>query len=315
MPERFFTIDCETHLWDLRDLRPKLKEADEFLKSLERRAKIITGKDVDLTYVTVDDLLKMMDEAGIDVAVCLALGFKRTFRRMWVPNELVAEAMRRAPNRIIGFGYVNPLEGEAALLELEHIALELGLKGLKLYPLEGFYPNDERVVFPVYEKCVELGIRNIAFHMGRAAMPNLRLRYAHPIYLDDVAECFPELNIICFHAAYPWVDDLIAVAGRNRNIMIAFSYVCAPITWAPYWVLEMLGKVLRELGSDRVCWGSDWPTYANVKEQLEALRSMRMPEELQKKYGFPELTDDVKRKFFGENLAKILGVEVKKRVP
>ena len=40
--ERFFTIDCETHIWDLRDLRPKLKEVDDFLKSLEKRAKIIT---------------------------------------------------------------------------------------------------------------------------------------------------------------------------------------------------------------------------------------------------------------------------------
>lgn len=39
-----------------------------------------------------------------------------------------------------------------------------------------------------------------------------------------------------------------------------------------------------------------------------------MPEDLQKKYGYPELTDEIKRKFFGENLARILGIEVKKRI-
>ncbi len=44
-----------------------------------------------------------------------------------------------------------------------------------------------------------------------------------PRYIDFVARDFPELKIVISHGGYPWVNEAIIVAQRNRNVYIELS--------------------------------------------------------------------------------------------
>ena len=53
----------------------------------------------------------------------------------------------------------------------------------------------------------------VMIHMGiKPPADGTRLKYCHPMYIDDIVVDFPELTLIIAHAGYPWVEDLIAVS-------------------------------------------------------------------------------------------------------
>ncbi len=81
---------------------------------------------------TIDELAA--DYEAIDVmAVLLAWDAETATGRPRVPNEVVAKACREHPKTFVGFGSVDPLKGDIAVGELDHIA-SLRLKGVKLHP-------------------------------------------------------------------------------------------------------------------------------------------------------------------------------------
>jgi uncharacterized protein len=69
-----------------------------------------------------------------------------------------------------------------------------------------------------------------------------------------------------------------------------------------------MGTLVKGLGADHVVWGTDAVWTGSPQWQIEALRRLEIPEEMQKKYGFPALgpaDGPVKRAIFGENNARL----------
>jgi predicted TIM-barrel fold metal-dependent hydrolase len=111
--------------------------------------------------------LEAMDEAGVDKLVVLGkdYGFSGDRRNDNLADEDTAAFVRAYPNRFIGFTAVHPDREVAVNVErIERAVSELGLRGVKLNPASGFYPNDRRL-YPIYEKISELGIP-VVVHMG-----------------------------------------------------------------------------------------------------------------------------------------------------
>ena len=70
----------------------------------------------------------------------------------------------------------------------------------------------------------------------------------------------------------------------------------------------MLGQLIQGLGSDHVVWGTDAIWTGSPQWQIEALRRLEIPEDMQKKYGFSPLGSadgPVKRAIFGDNSARL----------
>ena len=210
-------------------------------------------------------------------------------------NDYLAEIVRRYPEQFVGFAGVDPWKGELGVRELERSILELGLKGLKLHPVQqAFFPNDSRF-YPLYEKCVELGVP-VLFHSGLAAAglgtpggAGLKLKYAAPIPgMDDVAADFPELTVIMAHPAWPWIEEQIAVALHKANVYLDLS------GWSPKYIPEAL---IREAGSrlqDKVLFGSDFP-YMPPDRWLQEFQQLPIREE-------------VRSKILSENAERVLGL-------
>jgi len=174
-------------------------------------------------------------------------------------NDYIAGIVKKYPETFMGFASVDPWKGKAAIEELTRAIKELGLKGVKFQPAaQGFKPNDRRF-YPLYERCVELGIPAL-FHVGNtgygAGAPGgdgIKLKYVRPIYLDDVAADFPGLTIISAHPAWPWQEEMLAIAMHKGNVYMDLS------GWSPKYFPPSLVQYANSLLKDKCMFGSDHP--------------------------------------------------------
>ena len=210
----------------------------------------------------------------------------------YVGNDYVASVVRTYPEQFMGFASVDPWKGTWAVQELERAVKELGLRGLKLHPTtQAFYPNDPRF-YPLWAKCVELGIPIIS-HSGQTGVGartpgggGYKLKYAHPLLLDDVAADFPELTIIMAHPAVPWQEEQLAVALHKANVYIDLS------GWSPKYFRPILVQYMGSLLQDKVLFGSDYP--------------ILMPERWLSDFEKLELKPEVRQKILVDNARKLL---------
>ena len=76
----------------------------------------------------------------------------------------------------------------------------------------------------------------------------------------------------------------------------------------PQLCAAMMGILIRGLGADHVCWGTDAIWTGSPQWQIEALRRLEIPEDMQKRYGFQPLgaaDGPVKTAILGSNNARL----------
>ncbi len=98
-----------------------------------------------------------------------------------------------------------------------------------------------------------------------------------------------------------------------RNVYGDLGQVFAMTTVAqPRLCAAIMGILVKGLGADRVVWGSDAVWTGAPQWQIEGLRRLEIPEDMQDKHGFAPLgsaTGRVKSAIFGENSARLYGVK------
>ena len=80
----------------------------------------------------------------------------------------------------------------------------------------------------------------------------------------------------------------------------------------PRLAAALMGILVKGLGSDHIVWGTDAVWTGAPQWQIEGLRRLEIPEDMQKKYGFKALdpTDGpLKTAIFGGNSARLYGLE------
>ena len=133
------------------------------------------------------------------------------------------------------------------------------IRGLKLHPpLQQFAPND-RIAYPLYEVFAEARLP-VLFHTGHSGigtgMPGgggIRLKYGHPMLVDDVAVDFPDLPIILAHPSFPWQDEAISVCLHKPTVYIDLS------GWSPKYFSPTLVQYANTLLKHKVLFGTDYP--------------------------------------------------------
>jgi predicted TIM-barrel fold metal-dependent hydrolase len=246
-------------------------------------------------HLPVEEYIKAMDECSVEKAVILGKDYGKLGDQQQsnLPDQQTADFVKTHPDRFIGFTAAHPDRGEKQNVErVERAVNDLGLKGIKINPHAGHYPNDERL-YPIYEKATELDIP-VMFHTGvKAPVEGTRVKYCHPIYIDDIAVDFPGLTIIIAHAGYPWVEETILVGLYAGNVYVDISTLTQIEAVMGFDVmLPTLRKLTGSWGAQRVLFGSDG--IFNLEETVQAV----------KKADF--LSDSDKAKIFGENAKKVL---------
>jgi predicted TIM-barrel fold metal-dependent hydrolase len=258
-------------------------------------------------------LIEMMNRYGIDIACLLPEAMMDTtgYTSRWTSNGEMGKVVDKYPNRFIYNPNLSPIKFKGVkntIWEMEYWVKERGAKIFKFYPPEDTFINDPEI-WPFYEKAQELGII-LCIHTGFVWVPPGKAKNSMPAQLDDVAREFPGLKIVAFHMGYPQCDDLNMVAMGHPNVYLSLSLLLPWAIGAPRKFGKILGEALRFAGPDRIVWGTDTPGFGfQVKLSVQGMREYQFSKSLQEEYGYPEITDEMRRKIFGGNLAKLLDID------
>ena len=196
--------------------------------------------------------------------------------------------------------------------------------------------DDEKLMYPAYDKFAKSGIKNVCIHKGLFApgvekqFPNLR-PYVDVSDIGKAAKDWPHLNFIVYHSGYrwvggppadgmaewdqtgriSWVSDLAEIPAKYgvKNVygdlgqLFAWTAVAQPRLAA-----ATMGTLVKGLGPHHVVWGTDAVWTGAPQWQIEGLRRLEIPADMQKKYGFKPLgpaDGHIKTAILGGNSARL----------
>ena len=241
--------------------RPPLEQFRKSAPHLSNYRRVYQSSEAlvssELGEAALADYLRTYEALNARAVVIKARDLETTFG-FKISNEDVAAFCREHGSRYIGFAGVDPNKGMQALRELEHAVRELGLRGLNVQGFEHrLHINDKRM-YPLYAKCVELDIP-VNIHVGVNFSTQTSMSYGRPETLDEVMQHFPELRVCASPPGWPWLNELIAVAWRHPNLWIGLVAVRPKLLAKPdsgYGPLLQYGNTLLK---HRVVFGSGFP--------------------------------------------------------
>ena len=245
-------FDCHTHLAAREHI------GGDFLSDAQRA----WGMDYQMAC-TPEDHVKAMEQC--DGAIVLAVDAEDC--GFHVPNEYVAEYVRRDPSRLIGFCSVNPKRQNAAqlLTEARH---ELGLKGLKLAPIYQLFDPTSADCYPLYAKAEELQMP-IMWHQGTSYIRVGPLDLSNPVMIDPVARRFPDLKMIIAHMGHPWFAEMACVVRKHPNVYTDISALVS----RPWQFWQAMACAMEYGVTQKILLGTDFPFF-DCNQTIAALRNI-----------------------------------------
>ncbi len=244
--------------------------------------------------------------------------------------------------RVLMHGGAYPHRGpvEAALDAMTDVRGRYEIAAWKIYTMvptaEHFYFDDHDPARPqigqrFIDHVRDVGPPIICTHKGISSIVGTSPELADPSDIGPAAAANPDIAFVVYHSGFepggggtgPYDPDDPEPEGVDRLIRSLAdagvepdSNVYAELggTWwfvmrDPDAAAHVLGKLLRYVGEDRVVWGTDSIWFGTPQDQIQALRTFRISAELQERYGYPELTDQLKAKIFGLTSAALYGIE------
>ena len=97
--------------------------------------------------------------------------------------------------------------------------------------------------------------------------------------------------------------------GPNQNVYAELGTTWWSVMSSPDQAAHVLGKLLKNVGEDNVLWGTDALFYGAPQDQIQAFRAFQISAEYQERFGYPALTDEIKRKVLGLNALRLHDVD------
>jgi predicted TIM-barrel fold metal-dependent hydrolase len=202
--------------------------------------------------------------------------------------------------------------------------------------------DDEREMYPFYEKAIKAGITTVCVHKGllpadyASLMPDT-WQYSAVDDVGKAAKDWPQISFVIYHAALAvqlqdfvedlaryektgelrWVSDLARIPEKYgvKNVYadLGTSFASVAVT-SPRIASAMLGMLIKGLGYDHVFWGTDAVWQGTPQWQIEAFRRLEIPDDLQRRFGYAPMGEPdglVKSSILGLNAARHYRIPVK----
>jgi predicted TIM-barrel fold metal-dependent hydrolase len=197
---------------------------------------------------SVDDLLRAMDDGGVDRA--LVCGWWGPSGEL-IGNDEVVRTVARHPDRLLPVVSVDLRDPMGAVREIRRRAAE-GAVAVRVVPWLWDLPPDHRRYAPVYVACVETGLP-FCTQVGHTG-PLCPSEPGRPIpYLDHVLLDFPDLVVVGGHVGVPWIDEVLSLCHKYPNFHVDTS------AYAVHRLPPALVEYLRGPGRTRVLFGTNFP--------------------------------------------------------
>ena len=205
-------------------------------------------------------MIAKMDEAGIETVLAtdlLAWSYPRQKRFAADMTDKIAELTVAYPGRVYGLADYDPFHIGPSLEKLERDVTVHQFKGVYIHIYGYDIGLDHRKMYPLYAKCEAMGVP-VSMQVGHVleAMPSI---HGRPMQLDRIACDFPNLTLIGTHTGYPWVDEMLAVAGKWPHVYVNTS------AWLPKYFTPSLVRFMKGRSThSKVLFGTnglDWQRY------------------------------------------------------
>lgn len=229
---------------------------------------------------STEDLIASMKMGGIDKAMVFAGVISGT------PTETLLGKIEPYKGKLFAVGsFIPTMPDKPTPGQIESLLASGAIRGLKFYPgYEYYYPYDEAL--RPYLALLAKYRRPVIFHSGDtfSGVHESKLKFAHPLHIDELATEMPDLPIVIAHLGYPWVIDAGEVCYKNKNVYAdcsGFVYGkfdaknAADFTVAAKEFMRVAG------GSQKILFGSDWPisdqrSYAATAKNVFGAKAKRI---------------------------------------
>ena len=204
---------------------------------------------------------------GVDLAVVLPEYSPKVtgYQRIEDMLPLLSTRVRTAAN-------VNPHLHHPIADEVSR-QLALGAVALKVHPVHGGFPANDRALYPAYEICQSDGVP-VVVHCGTSTFPGASNQFGDPILLDDVLRDFPSLSIVLAHGGRGWWYDAAAfLAVSNQRVWIELSGL-PPSRLKTYYSRHHWTRLVRKM-----IFGTDWPGIPGIASNARAVADLCPDEE------------------------------------
>jgi len=221
-------------------------------------------------------LLKEMDATGVEKGVMNGIHWGG----IHVTDEQVENVQKRYDGRMVSLAYANLNKHiKDVTREIETSIVQRGFKGVALETFHFSMQVDDERLFPIYEKCLELGVFVHLMSGPIGSAPDLS--FTDPIHYEHVTLKYPELKIVIFHACYPYVVQACALILRSARHGVSNIYL-EPDAF----IFAPGGSVYVEAMNaypDNFVFASAYP-YGVIKESVKQVNKLPLDRKVRSKY-------------------------------
>jgi len=225
---------------------------------------------------SIDLLSRTMRRNRVDLALILT---SYTVTPGRPSTRQVVEAVRDLPYLSVVAGLDFTSFDQDTLVELADYVRDGKVRGLKLYPgYQPFYPSDARWE-PAYAFAAEHQIP-VMIHTGDTYSPRGKLKYAHPLHVDEVAVDHPDVQFVICHLGNPWIRDCMEVVYKNSNVYADISGLTLGAfedRFEVYIRRQVQEMMLFGVEPSHVMFGTDWPI-ASMESYITFMQELAIPE-------------------------------------
>jgi predicted TIM-barrel fold metal-dependent hydrolase len=228
----------------------------------------------DIIYPDAQSMIRAMDASGVE-KLCVS-SFLSIGPDYLAGNDMVAAAVRRYPDRFVGYAVVNPNRPQGIQSELDRCFQQLGMRAIKVHPAFHAYSIEGSAYRKVFEYATKYSLPVLSHEWGRSE------------FLEKVSADYPKANLIIAHTGF-WDgrSDFIyrGVLQRRPNVFVDLAYSTI--------YYDALERMVADVSAEKILWGSDFPLH-DLAFQLGRVT-------------FAKLDAASKEKILGGNMLRLLG--------
>jgi uncharacterized protein len=207
-------------------------------------------------------------KAGVAQALCMPRFEVSDKDPLGIQETLAVAELVRGP-KLHPVGLAHPERFDRDHMERVEEVLKQGkVKALKAYlgylHYEPYSPG-----YRLYFKLAAKYKVPVIFHCGDTYSRTAKVKYAHPLKIDEIAVDYPDTKFVIAHFGNPWLTDAAQVVYKNKNVWADLSGILigdakAFAAMEKDGVLDRAAKRVREAiecteAPERFLFGSDWP--------------------------------------------------------
>ena len=223
-----------------------------------------------------DTMVRLMDKMGVDQTCASAILAFPDYTR---GNDLMAEAVKKYPDRFVGLAVVNPHYAEDVRPELERCFDRLRMRGIKIHPTMNDYPVDGKNYDEVWKFASERKsfVLSHTWHDTPTCSPGKFVSIAHK---------YPDVPFILGHSGgqAKGYQEAIKAVKQCPNLYLDLTGSLITGTWVE--------RMVEAVGAERILYGTDFPFIDPFYEFGKVC--------------YTRINEEAKKRILGLNMAEII---------